>query len=49
MKIIRALSLAIAFLTPIAALASPTVRKAAPCCTSGCCPDCPACPSGLHH
>jgi hypothetical protein len=48
MKIIRAISLAIAFLVPVAAIASPTVRAAAPCCTSGCCPDCPFCPSGLH-
>ena len=50
MKIIRALSLAAAFLVPVAAVASPAVRAAAPCCTdSGCCPDCPFCPSNAHH
>ena len=49
MKIIRAISLTIAFLIPAAAIASPAVRAAVPCCPSGCCPDCPFCPSGLHH
>jgi len=49
MKIIRAVSLAVAFLIPAAAIASPAVRAAVPCCPSGCCPDCPFCPSGLHH
>ena len=45
MKIIRAVSLAIAFLIPVAAIASPTVRE------GSCCPyceeHCPMCPG--HH
>jgi hypothetical protein len=49
MKLLRALSLAITILVPVAAIASPTVRAAVPCCTGGhCCPGCPFCPSGLH-
>lgn len=49
MKLLRAVSLAISFLIPAAAIASPTVRAAAPCCASGhCCPHCPFCPSHLH-
>jgi hypothetical protein len=47
MKIIRAISLTIAMLIPVAAIASPAVR--ADCCPSSCCPGCPFCPSGLHH
>ena len=47
MKILRAVSLAIAFLVPVAAIASPAVRAAAVCCPGDCCPDCPFCPSGL--
>jgi hypothetical protein len=49
MKVIRTLSLAIALLIPVAAIASPTVRGAAACCPGECCPHCPFCPSGLHH
>jgi hypothetical protein len=41
MKIIRTISLAIAFLLPVAAIASPSVRAA--CCDSACCPGCPLC------
>jgi len=49
MKLLRAISIAISILLPAAAVASPTVRAAAPCCASGhCCPDCPFCPSHLH-
>jgi hypothetical protein len=51
MKLIRTVSIAIAFLIPAAALASPTVRQPVAGCTMGCCPDCqdcPFCPSGLH-
>jgi hypothetical protein len=50
MKIIRAVSLTLAFLFPVAAIASPAVRAPAQCCmmNSDCCPDCPFCPSGLH-
>jgi len=49
MKIIRAISLAICLFVPVAAIASPAVRAAAPCCTEGCCPDCPFCPSHVMH
>ena len=49
MKIIRAISIAFTLLVPLAALASPTVRAEAPCCTGHhCCPGCPLCPSHLH-
>ncbi len=50
MKIIRAISLAAAFLVPVAAFASPSVRAASACCTagSGCCPDCPFCLTAAH-
>jgi hypothetical protein len=41
MKIIRTISLAIALLIPVAAIASPSVRAA--CCDSACCPGCPLC------
>jgi hypothetical protein len=47
MKIIRAIAIAFSLFVPIAAIASPSVRAQAPCCTSGCCPDCPFCP--MHH
>jgi hypothetical protein len=42
MKIIRALSLTIAFLIPVAAIASPTVRASCLDCNE----NCPICP---HH
>ena len=49
MKILRAIGIAVTLLVPVAAIASPSVRAAMPCCTSGhCCPDCPFCPSHLH-
>jgi hypothetical protein len=49
MKLFRAFSIAIAILVPAAAIASPAVRAATPCCMNGnCCPDCPFCPSHLH-
>jgi hypothetical protein len=49
MKIARIISLTLGLLIPVAAVASPTVRKAAPCCPGACCPDCPFCPSGVAH
>jgi hypothetical protein len=45
MKIIRALTLAIAVLMPVAAVAGP--KTAMPCCDY-CPPGCPICPSHLH-
>jgi hypothetical protein len=41
MKIIRSISLAIAFLIPVAAIASPQVRSS--CVNPACCPGCPLC------
>jgi hypothetical protein len=49
MKIIRIISLGFALLVPVAAIASPKVREPAPCCSEGCCPDCPFCPMSMHH
>jgi hypothetical protein len=46
MKLIRIISLAVAFALPVAAFASPPVQ--ASCCPGHCCPGCPFCPSGLH-
>lgn len=45
MKIIRALSLAFAFLVPASALASPAVRATVSCCPGDCCAHggCPFC------
>jgi hypothetical protein len=49
MKIIRAISLTIAMLVPVAAIASPTVR-ATSCCPGLCChAGCPFCPANAHH
>ena len=47
MKIIRAIGIAFALLTPVAAFATPPMAS---CCagTHDCCPGCPFCPSGLH-
>jgi hypothetical protein len=49
MQIIKALSLTIAFLVPVAALAAPSLgeRGSAPDCCP-CCPDCPDCPHCPH-
>lgn len=46
MTIFRKVTIAIALLLPVAAVAGP--KLALPCCDSGCCPGCPFCPSGLH-
>jgi hypothetical protein len=46
MKIIRAIGLTFALLTPVAAFATPKMDN---CCIGDCCyPGCPFCPSGLH-
>ena len=50
MRIIKALSLTLAFLIPVAALAAPSLGErcsdpdCCPCCPD--CPDCPHCPHG---
>jgi hypothetical protein len=46
MKIIRAIGLTFALLTPAIAFATPKMDPT--CCDSWCCPSCPHCPSGLH-
>jgi hypothetical protein len=47
MKIIRAIGITFALLTPALAFATPNMT--ASCCMSDCCyPGCPFCPSGLH-
>jgi hypothetical protein len=46
MKIIRALSLAFAFVfVPVAAAATPSID----CCPGDCCPNCPHCPNHMAH
>jgi hypothetical protein len=45
-SLLRALGVTLAILIPVAAFAENTTSVG--CCMSGCCPDCPFCPSHLH-